>query len=229
MIHHNGKHGFRRRGLGDLPPMPANPGGIFGAEYTNNVVDASTRYYEAVRLGQPAAASQALAEWTALRQNAGGSAFVPAVGMDVAFANQAANQMYASQVGNQQATPQGSPTATNAPPTQPANTPTNVIPIQPAVTSNNTSPTPDTSPTVTANMLQGDSLGVTLSNMLSKLNPMNYVSTLGSNIPSDEWISGLPNWATIAIGLGIIAVPMLFGGSSGSGGEFVGFSPRRRR
>jgi hypothetical protein len=221
MLYHNGKHGFRRRGIGDLPPMPANPGGIFGAEYTNNVVDASTRYYEAVRLGQPAAASQALADWTALRQNAGGSAFVPAVGMDVAYANQAANQMYAQQ----QATPQSSPTANNIPPTTPVSTPTNVVPVQ-QTTTNAVSPTPETTPTVTANMLQGDSLGVTLSNFLSKLNPLNYVSTLGSNIPADEWISGLPNWATIAIGLGIIAVPMLF---KGGDSEFMGYSPRRRR
>lgn len=214
MLYNKGK---QVRGMGELPPMPTNPGGIFGAEYTNNVVDASVAYYEAVRLGKPTEAQIALDNWTRLRQQAGGSPFVPAVGLDAAYANQ-------------QVAVQAAKIATNNQGVVPSQAVTTVVPITPNQTVNNSSPTPKTSPTVTTHMLEGDDLFTSikngLTNLADKLNPMNYVSTLGSNIPSEEWISGLPNWATIAIGLGIIAAPMLLKGDGDLG---MGISSRGRR
>lgn len=101
---------------------------------------------------------------------------------------------------------------------------------QPATTTVNAqspSPQDETTPAVTTSMLEtslGDKVQSALSSFLDTINPLNYVDTIGSNDPNKEWVSGLPNWATIGIGLAIVGIASL-----ATGEPSYSATPSRRR
>lgn len=106
-------------------------------------------------------------------------------------------------------------------------------PATPIVTTNSLSPSPQDqqTPTVTTSMFESGSVWSNIKDALQNLNPVNYVDTLASNDPNREWINGLPNWATIGIGLAIIGIWSLKSGEgfgSDLGGGFSMSKPRRR-
>ena len=78
-------------------------------------------------------------------------------------------------------------------------------------------------------MLESDTVWSGIKDVLNDLNPVNYVDTLASNDPNREWINGLPNWATIGIGLAVIGIWSLKSGEGVLGMTLGGFSMSKPR